>query len=174
MMYLIDAVLSNITTEILEAELNDDSKEAAVTIGGYIAKKLTQRSKCSVCHLKLISAGKHIANDNYRLTLSRGGLICPSPSLSNFVCHSFSILDLINPMLQKYSQEAPIKIIAERTLQSIQWGIVDFTCEEHQSWGDKFATQTVINIFYNNEQKLSNDRVRKDQIKDFKIRQRSK
>ena len=33
-MSLIDAELSNITTEILEAELNDDSKEVAVTIGG--------------------------------------------------------------------------------------------------------------------------------------------
>ena len=39
MMSLIYAELSNTTTEIFEAELNDDSKEVAVTIGGYIAKK---------------------------------------------------------------------------------------------------------------------------------------
>ena len=47
--------LSELQTEILEAELSDDTKEVAVTVSGYVAKKLVKRSKCSVCPSKLIS-----------------------------------------------------------------------------------------------------------------------
>ena len=64
------------------------------------------------------TAERHIADDNYLSHLSRGGLIFPNVVLSSFLCHSFRILDLYNPILQKYSQEAPIKSIAMETLQS--------------------------------------------------------
>ena len=51
---------------------------------------------------------------------------------------------------------------------------VNFTCQDHQDWGKKFASRTVIKLFYNNQQKVSYDRVRKEQIKEFKQRQRRK
>ena len=38
--------LSELQTEILEAELSDDTKEVDVTVSGYVAKKLVKRSKC--------------------------------------------------------------------------------------------------------------------------------
>ena len=31
---------------------------------------------------------------------------------------------------------------------------VDFTCGDHVEWGSKFATQPIINIFFNNKDKL--------------------
>ena len=40
MVALVDKEIFNIQTELLEEELNDDSKEVTVTTGGYVAKKL--------------------------------------------------------------------------------------------------------------------------------------
>ena len=60
---LVDKEISNIQTELLEGKLNGDSKEVAVTIGGYVAKKLAKRSKCDVFPSKLISSEKHIDNE---------------------------------------------------------------------------------------------------------------
>ena len=101
--------LFELQTEILEAELGDAIKEVAVTVSGYVAKKLVKRSKCSACPSKLISKD-HIANDSYLTKLSRGGLICLSPAVSDFVSRAFSILDMINPIIQKVSSDAPPNI----------------------------------------------------------------
>ena len=38
----------------------------------------------------------------------------------------------------------------------------------------KLAARTVVNIFFNNEQKHTNELVRKEQIVEFKKRQRKK
>ena len=54
----IEEKLSKISTELLEVELMDDSKEVAVTISGYIAKKLSKRSKCRACPSKMIGHKK--------------------------------------------------------------------------------------------------------------------
>ena len=74
--------------------------------------------------------------------------------------HAFSLLDLINPVIQKVSNDVPLRLIAEKSLQHIQTGFVYFTCPEHENWGRKFVTRTVVNIFYKNEQKRLNDTVR--------------
>ena len=41
----------------------------------------------------------------------------------------------------------------------------------HKDWAVRFSVQACINIFYIDEQKITNQSVRKDQIKDFKKRQ---
>ena len=120
-------------TEILEAELSDDTKEVAVTVSGYVAKKLVKRSKCSVCPSKLISKDHHIANDSYLAKHSRGGLVCPGPALSDFVSRAFSLLGMINPVIQKVSNDVPLRLIAEKSLQHIQTGFVYFTCPEYEN-----------------------------------------
>ena len=35
--------------EIMEAILNDDAREVAATISGYVAKKLINQSSCNLC-----------------------------------------------------------------------------------------------------------------------------
>ena len=67
-----------------------------------------------------------------------------SPALSDFVSPTFSLLDMINPVIQKVSSDVPLRLIAEKTLQHIQTGFVDFTCPEHESWGRKFTTRIYI------------------------------
>ena len=48
--------------------------------------------------------------------------------------------------------------------------LMNFTCD----WGIKFSSRIVVNIFYNNKQKLDTDAVRKSDIVAFKKRQRTK
>ena len=49
-----------------------------------------------------------------------------------------------------------------------------FTCDLHKEQDEKLAARTVVNKFCNNEQKHADDSVTKEQIVDFKKRQRKK
>ena len=119
----------------------------------------------------MIACDNDIENDSYLLLLSRGGLFVPSKSLAEFVCTSFAILDYIeNDIL---ATSVPVRKATTYVLQ--QYGPkCEFTCEEHKNWGFVFATKIVINIFYNNKQKLAADSVRKDAVCGFKKRHRDK
>ena len=44
----------------------------------------------------------------------------------------------------------------------------------HKEWGEKLATRAVVNKYFNSEQSITNDFVRKEQKVDFKKRQRKK
>ena len=83
------------TNEISECSLDDKSSEVATSIAGYVAKKLKKRSKCSQCQTNLSVRDADVSEDSYLSLLSRGGLFVPSKRLSDFVCHSFAILDLL-------------------------------------------------------------------------------
>ena len=50
----------------------------------------------------------------------------------------------------------------------------EFCCDWHCDWGAKFASKIVVNIYFNNKQKQTQDVVRKEAIAGFKTRQRSK
>ena len=50
--------------------------------------------------------------------------------------------------------------------------VVNFACMNHQDWAVRFSVRTCINIVYNNEQKIINQSIRKDWIKDFRDKQR--
>lgn len=166
--------LELLTTEILETELNEDSKEVAVVVAGYIAKKLREKQSCEECAGKLIAGQSSIENDNYLKTLSRGGLVTPSSALSEFVCQSFSILDFVSPSVLQFASNKNIRHVSERVLCHFISISPNFVCQEHKEWGMKRALRVVANIFYNNSQKIINDSVRKDQVKEFKKRQRQK
>ena len=168
----IEKEVSSISTELLECQLSEDSMQVAVTVAGYVAKKLSKRSKCDICPNMMIAKDEDIMHNEYLKILSRGGLTCPNPFLSEFVCHAFSILDFISPIVLKYSS-IPTRNLSERILSKL-FDTANFTCQDHQDWGKKFALRIIVNIFYNNQQKASNDSVRKDQIKEFKQRQINK
>ena len=65
----------------------------------------------------------------------------------DFICHLFSILDIISPILIKHcSYSFLIKSFAEEVFK-IHYNSVDFTCDNHQEWGIKYWSRIVINIF---------------------------
>ena len=98
----------------------------------------------------LISTENSIANDKYLNLLSRGGLTVPSANLADFVSCCFAVLDFVGDHMQKH------KIIHVREVSNDilhrYAPSVDFTCGDHVAWGSKFATQPIINIFFNNKE----------------------
>ena len=167
----IQGEVSEISSDLLQCHLSDDSKEVAVTIAGGVAKKLVKRSKCSNCKKQLIGSTVDVAHCDYLKLLSRGGLTCPSTGLAEFVCQVFSVLDSISHILQKHANDISIRKAAEILLAKLL-DQVAFTCDLHAELGKKWTLRTVVNVFFNDHQKISNDSVRKDQVKDFKKRQR--
>ena len=171
-MDLIREEVSEISSELRDCNLSDASKEVGVEIAGFVAKKLSQKSKCPICTQRMTSAARNVRHSAYLNLVSRGGLTTPTKAMSTFVFRSFSILDRISPILLKYSSTVPTRQAAESILDELLERIY-FTCNTHLAWGRKWAIRTVINIFFNNHQKISNERKRKSQVADFKKRQRT-
>jgi hypothetical protein len=165
--------LAELSTEILESQLSEESSHVSVTIAGYVAKQLSKKIKCSHCTDKLISKNSDTLHDSYLKLLSRGGLIHPTQSLADFVAQSFSILDLTSDLILKYSSIVPTNMLAEDVLNNYTAGVY-FTCDAHKDSGKRMATRIIINIFYNNKRLISTDNVRKQQVKDFKKLKRLK
>ena len=46
--------------------------------------------------------------------------------------------------------------------------------KRNEKWGYRFASKIIVNVFYNNKKKLANAQIRKDGVKKFKGRKRSK
>ena len=161
------------TLELAECQLSEDTTEVGVTIAGYVAKILENRSKCAQCEKRLKAGNEDPTHCDYLNTLSRGGLITPSTGLADFVCHVFSVLDSISPILMKHSRDVSHRKAAENVLGNM-FDRVSFMCDAHVELGKKWSIRTAINIFFNNKQKMSNDEIRKDQVVEFKQRQRQK
>ena len=95
----------------------------------------------------MVSTDQDVLSNKYLKILSRGGLICLSQPLSNFICHLFSILDIISPILIKHcSYSFLIKCFAGQVFK-IYYNSIDFTCDNHQEWGIKYGSCIVINNF---------------------------
>ena len=155
-----------------EAVLTEESIEVASTIAGYIAKKLSKRSKCKACKNALVSpAGTNFENKYFQL-LSRGKLTVPSPSVADFVGNGFAVLDAADEIISRFPN-IPTKTACEYVLRKYSPQVY-FTCDEHCDWGLQFAIKSIINIFYNNKQKASADKVRKDVVVGLKKNKREK
>ena len=162
--------LENISTEIFEASLSQESEDIVLVVNGYVAKKLKEKTTCNSCINKL--CGNEIDHDSYFAHLSRGGLIVPSATLAHFVSSSFAVLDVTDSFLQKHAAIS-IREAAQHVLR-IYCCNVDFTCDSHVDWGSVSVGRIVTNVFYNNKRKLQNDEVRKDALALFKKRHRKK
>ena len=75
-----------------EIDLEDDSKEVANYIAGYITKKLLKKSTCELCR-KILSDDQVSVGIEYTNLLSRG-LRLPTNSLATYVCRSCAKLEL--------------------------------------------------------------------------------
>ena len=148
--------------------LCDDSAEVASTISGYVAKRLSERSKCTECK-NLLLRNRDAQSNSYLDTLSRGGLIVPSTSLSDFTCNAFAVLEYADRIITKYQS-----LSARRGGEYVvsKFGHHNFVCSEHTDWGSKFASRIIVNTFYNNKRKLATDSVKKSQLEPLKKRQR--
>ena len=90
-----------------------------------------------------------------------------------FISQTFSIIDFILPAIKTVTKNVYARSVSERVLLN-PGDSTNFTCDLYKEWGEKLAARTVINTCFNNEQKNTNDPVRKEQIVDLKKRQRKK
>lgn len=171
----VNSLLQEVSTLNISVDniiLSQDTREVAVHIAGYIAKKFIERGHaCCKAHLT-----GTVSEDNedhaYIRILSRGGLTIPSDSLTDYVCSAFSILDLTEVSIK--NSELPARKAAEVVLTHIFDSYEDFTCNLHKAAGQSFAHRVISNVFFNNKRKILTSSMRKDSVVSFKKRQREK
>ena len=119
-------------SNLLEIEISDDTREVALMIAGYIAKKFSKRKVCAICKVKMIADETIIKSDEYLRTLPCGGLICPSPPLRDFVFQSFGTLDSISQIIHNITQNVSVRSVAEEVSSDLQTNCIHFTCIQHE------------------------------------------
>ena len=77
-----------------------ETEEVVQVVSGYIAKQLTEKTKCCQCINSL--CGSEVEKNSYLKILSRGGLKIPSAVLKDYVAFGFATLDLTDALLQQY------------------------------------------------------------------------
>ena len=164
--------LLSMYVDIMESQLSEESYQVAYTIAGYVAKRICEKVDCQLCKNKLISSGNDYGTEFLDI-LTRGGLTYPSQSLADFVAQGFSSLDIASPLIIQYASYLPTKMLSEEILDSLAEHVY-FSCEEHAKKVKRIAISIIVNVFFNNKQKIATDNVRKQQVIGFKARQRSK
>lgn len=159
--------LENLDCEVETLSLSPESAEVAFTIAGYISKKIKKRIHgCIDCNISQDSADVQFFKH-----LSRGGLTAPSAGLADFVSTGFALMDANEEFIRNQSLTA-----RDGAICMLHYFLPDtsFLCSDHAKWGMASIIKIIVNVFYNNKQRLANDSVTKDSIAGFKKRQRAK
>ena len=73
-------------------KLYPESREVASYISGYIVRKIVKNfNSCKLCDMVGSLSDKECEDYTYLLTVSQGGLIVPSKSLNDYVCHCYRV-----------------------------------------------------------------------------------
>ena len=160
--------LNQMENEIMDASLTTDSEEVCMYVSGYVIKKLVKRFKCVECENALVSNDQHSHCDRYIKLLNRGGLVIPGSIFVSFVGKCFSTLDYIHKTLLELSSDT-LRKSAEVFVDNYVPPL-DLGCPKHHELCRRWTIRTVVNIFFNNDTKISNGLVRGDAVKQFKAR----
>ena len=80
----------------------------------------------------------------------------------------------ISPIIEQVTENNSVAAVSNIVLMKLEYLLANFTCEQHFKNSKSVSVRTIINIFYNNKQELTNKGVREEQIRDFKKRQLEK
>ena len=81
---------------------------------------------------------------------------------------AFAILNESEDIIAKSSLVEIERTAAKHVLSHVLDSYEEFTCKNHKSVGEKFAINTISNIFFNNKRKINTAAVRKDDVISFK------
>ena len=125
-------------------------------------EKDSEWSKCNSYTSSLIATIGKFDNKYFNM-LSQGNLIIPSPAITEFVSNDFAKIcyDKITT-----SQSIPT-CCRIRTYWRNILKLSALHVKIHVEWGMHYSIKIIINIFYNNKQKISADSIRKDDIIKF-------
>ena len=109
--------------------MNEDSKQAAVAVPGYISKLLSGKTNYTDCTLKLIANERFIEHAEYLNLLSRGGHTTPCHSLSYFTFQRLCMIDFISSIVMRKIKNISVRNVSEKVSLSLNGMNVDFVCE---------------------------------------------
>ena len=93
---------------------SESSREVAIYIAGYVAKKLKERFVDCCNGLLTHDSGTENPDFSYVQILSRESLTIPSTNLVNYVCTTFKILEFMDYLITKSG--LPVRKVGERVL----------------------------------------------------------
>ena len=101
----------------------------------------------------------------YFQLLSSGSLTVPSETLTQFLYRDLAALVLMEDIIHKSGLSC--RKAAEMVLQRYLCLCADFVCKAHSNWGVQLVTKIIVNVHYNNGQKIVNDSIREDNLLSF-------
>ena len=164
-------LISEKKSDVDELIFSKDSREVAVYVAGYVAKKCVDYLKnCDIC--KLIGDVNDETEDNsYLIILNRGGLTLPSLGLSEYVINSIAALEYFEGDI--LSSGLPVREASGLVLTEL-FSESTILCNHHSRIGHRYINRTLINIYFNNDRKVKTDSVTKDNVAAFKSVRRTK
>ena len=140
--------LDEIANEISECQLNEESKEGAASIAGYVTKTFLSRSDYNQCKEKLIINNKDNGHDHYKYLrlLSPGGVTVPSLALTDFIFQTFSISHYISHTIHGLTKNENRKI-TENVLQKYLNKVVNFA-RLNPKTGELNFQRELVSIFF--------------------------
>ena len=83
----------------------------------------------------------------------------PSSQLAEFVFCCFDILDFTSQHIETFCpvniSKGAVSILREYS------PLVSITCIDHLEWGFRISIKSIINVFFNNKEKIETDLIRK-------------
>ena len=89
--------------------------------------------------------------------------------MRDFIFRTFSIIDFISLTIKTITKYAYFQVFQRGYYKILD--LVPILLVIFKEWDEKLAVRTLVNIFFNNEQKHTNDSVKKEQVVDFKKRE---
>ena len=150
-------------------DLSQASREVAVHVAGYIARKVSKPKRFPCCREYVVGEYSESNPDHsYIGILNRGGLTIPSTTLLEYVCSVFAVLDWTQSVLKQ--SKIPDRRAAHLALKNIFKGspLLRISCDAHKDQVQNYVNQIAINIFFNNQRTIATAAVRKDQVVEVK------
>ena len=122
-----------------------------------LQKNIWKRNKSSSCCKMHITSSIDMENpyDEYLNILIQGGLTIASVNLMNYLCEAFVVLSAFEIVLA--NQWKLTSINAAKEALSYMMVCCNFTCENHEVDGQKVILSTIVNVLFNNKQKVSTE-----------------
>ena len=123
---------------------SEDSREVAIHIAGYVAKKLKEHFGDCCNGLLIVNSRPDNPDFSYVQILWRRSLTFPSTNLVNYACAAFAFLEFVDDLITKS---------AERVLTHCFQSFETFSCTTHEAIARKITNSTAVNIYFSNMNK---------------------
>ena len=126
-----------------------------------------------VCATRFSGCAADVATGSYFNILTQGGLTIASLELLQYASQCFAVLNYTDKSVLQQCPSLPSHA-AEQFILCYHCANVLFTCDYHTAWGGQIPQKIIVNIYFNNKQKITNNSIKKNAVVAFKQRQKTK